>query len=430
MYPNPQQALPLPAQPSLEQYRKLAKELVKACRSGDPEAMHAWAVRWIERLAAARRVKTLDTEAHVRAGAELVTQFARKEFSHHESASCTLATAQFVIARSHGFLSWPKFANHLESLARAGSTVSAYEQAVEAIVGGDDAALARLLRKHPKLARARSTREHGATLLHYVSANGVEGYRQLSPKNSATMTRLLLAAGADVDATTEVYDGRCTALGLVATSSPPFTTGVQQEVIDVLLEHGARLDLPGLAGHDDTLIRSCLANGQAQAAEYLASRGAPVDLEGAAGLGRVDDVERRIERAPGKEVLAAFSMACAYGRVQVVDVFLQHGVDVNAEIRGFGEGHTALHVAAFQGHLDLVVSLLTHGADVHAIDHTWRTTPLTWALTGWSRKPVPQHYDIVAQLVRSGATVMPDVFDWETARDDPRMMSALRGART
>ena len=426
MFPNPQEALPLPARPSLEQYRKLAKDLVKACRSADPDAIHAWAVGWIQRLATARPLKTLDTEQHVRNSAERVTQFARNELSQRGSAACTLTTAQFVIARSHGFLSWPKFAAHLESLARSGSTVSAYEHAVEAIVSGDEVALARLLRRYPKLARARSTREHGATLLHYVSANGVEGYRQLSPKNVATMTRMLLAAGADVDATTDVYDGKCTTLGLVATSSPPFMAGVQQQVIDILLEHGARVDLPGSAGHDTTLVRSCLANGQPQAAEYLAGRGAPLDLESAAGLGRVDDVERRIERASRKEALAAFSMACAYGRVQVVEFFLQHGIDVNAEIRGFGDGHTALHVAAFQGHLDVVASLLKHGANVHAIDNTWRTTPLTWALTGWSRQPVPQHYDIVARLVQAGATVTSDVFEWDRARDDPRMLAALR----
>ena len=32
MFPNPQSALPLPPRPSLERYRKIAKDLVKACR--------------------------------------------------------------------------------------------------------------------------------------------------------------------------------------------------------------------------------------------------------------------------------------------------------------------------------------------------------------------------------------------------------------
>ena len=51
MYPNPQDALPLPPHPSVEQYKKLAKDLVKSCRSGDPAAVGAWALRWIEALA-------------------------------------------------------------------------------------------------------------------------------------------------------------------------------------------------------------------------------------------------------------------------------------------------------------------------------------------------------------------------------------------
>ena len=39
MFPNPQDALPLPPRPSLERYKKLAKELVKACKSGDDKAL-------------------------------------------------------------------------------------------------------------------------------------------------------------------------------------------------------------------------------------------------------------------------------------------------------------------------------------------------------------------------------------------------------
>ena len=52
MYPSPQEALPLPARPSLDYYRTLAKDLIKACRSGNPASVAAWATRWAERLAA------------------------------------------------------------------------------------------------------------------------------------------------------------------------------------------------------------------------------------------------------------------------------------------------------------------------------------------------------------------------------------------
>jgi ankyrin repeat protein len=425
MYPNPQEALPLTPRPNLEHYRKLAKDLVKACRSSEATAIRAWAIRWIDRLATLeRRVKTLQTADDMDATAGRVEEFARKQFTGGE---CSLTTAQFVIARAHGFASWPKFASHLKSLLDKTSTVAAFEAAALAVVSGDTKTLRRLLRAHPRLVHARSTREHGATLLHYVSANGVEGYRQLSPENSGEIAEMLIGAGADVNATTDVYQGKCTALGLVATSSPPATAGVQREVIDVLLKHGARMDLRGSVGHDGLLVQGCLANGQPEAAEYLANRGAPLDLEGAAGLGRLDDVKRLMPRPSRKELIAAFSLACAYGRAPVIDYFVAHGVDVETELKSHGDGHTGLHVAAFHGQLEAVRVLLKHRANIDAIDRTWKTPPLMWALTGWQRSGHRgQYHEVVAQLVAVGARVTPDIIEWEKAQLDPDMLAALR----
>ena len=150
MYPNPQQALPLPSRPNIDQYKKLAA-LQDAPRS------------------------LLRNEKEISAHADSVEQFALKTFSRGDTGTCALTGAQFVIARAHGFLSWPKFVKHVESLAHVSSTVSAFERAVSAIVTGDAVTLERVLRDHPKVIRARSTREHGGTLLHYVTANGVEG---------------------------------------------------------------------------------------------------------------------------------------------------------------------------------------------------------------------------------------------------------------
>jgi hypothetical protein len=244
LYPNPQQALPLPTRPNVEQYKKLAKDLVKACKSGDPAAIRDWAVRWIEKLAALQDAprSLLRNEKEISAHVDPVEQFARKTFSRGDTATCALTDAQFVIARAHGFLSWPTFVKHVESLAHGSSSVAAFERAVSAIVTGDAVTLKRVLHDHPKVTRARSTREHRGTLLHYVSANGVEGYRQVSPSNAAEIAEILLAAGADVDAEADVYGGRHTPLGLVATSGPPFIAGVQQEVIDVLQTIVGRVD--------------------------------------------------------------------------------------------------------------------------------------------------------------------------------------------
>jgi hypothetical protein len=436
MYPNPQDALPLPPRPDIDQYRKLAKELVKACAAAEPDAIRAWALRWIESLSTLQeQAAAILSRGAIDERAASVEEFARRRFDRDRESEpkCTLSQAQFVIARAHGFPSWPVFASHLESLMRASSPTSAYEQAADAIVSGDADAVRRLLAEHPSLIHARSTREHRATLLHYVSANGVEGYRQVTPKNIAEITRMLLAAGADVNAEADVYGGGCTALGLVATSGPPAVAGQQHAVMDVLLEHGARM--VGGGGNSQSLVHACLANGQPQAAAYLASRGAALDLPGAAGLDRVDVLERFVAEdgqltagATPEQVKTAFGLAAAYGREGAVTFFLDRRIPVDVELRGHGEGHTALHVAAFHGRPGVVAILLQRGANVAAIDKTWGTPPLIWALTGWSRHPdrdPNRYYAVVAQLVATGATVTSELLEWEKVRADSKMRDAL-----
>ena len=206
-------------------------------------------------------------------------------------------------------------------------------------------------------------------------------------------------------------------------------------MIDVLLDHGARVDRPGIAGHKHSLVRACLANGQPEAAEYLASRGAPFDFAGAAGLGRVDVVQGFFggdgnlnANVTKGDVLDGFYLACAYGRAAVVDFLLDRGIEVDTELKGHGEGHTGLHVAAFHAHGDVVDILLRRGARVDAIDKTWGTPPLRWALAGWSRQPpteAPPYYRVVSQLVAAGADVTPDLLEWDSVRADSRMLAVL-----
>jgi hypothetical protein len=293
MYPNPQDALPLPLLPNLEQYKKQVKDLVEACRSGAAEAIRDWAANWLETLARLRQVTiTADVRAEMNRQLDQIEPFARAQLtgSKDPGANCRLTAAQFVIARAHGFESWPRFARHVDGLVRAASPVSNFEAAAEAIVTGDTAALKRLLRDDPALIRARSTREHRATLLHYVAANGVEHYRQISPANAVTIAEILLEAGADVDAEAEVYGGGCTTLGLVATSVHPERAGVQNALMQILIDRGAVIDRPRGVGNDHAFVKGCLANGRGAAAEFLAARGACLDLEGAAGIGRLDVV--------------------------------------------------------------------------------------------------------------------------------------------
>ena len=255
----------------------------------------------------------------------------------------------------------PNSPTHLEAIAHANSEVNHFEQAADAIVTGDTTRLTRLLKKHPDLPRARSTRRHNATLLHYVAANGIEDYRQKTPQNIVQITKLLLdsGAGADVNAIADLYGGSTT-LSLTATSAHPERAGVQDALLQLLLDRGATLDEKSPSGG---IVNACLANGRASAAEFLANRGAALDLEAAAGLGRLDIVKTFVDKSTAPEStvidqkkLRGFLWACEYGRNEVVDFLLNQGIPVQTQAK---TGQTALHWAIIGGHEDTVSLLLS-----------------------------------------------------------------------
>lgn len=423
MFPNPQDALPLPPRPNLEQYKKRAKDLVKACKSGEPGAIGVWAANWIETLVKlASLTVTLGLPVRIDRWIAQVTEFAQRELSDsgRESAKCALADAQFVIARSHGFESWLKLAKHIEALAHRSSPASQFEAAADAIVAGDVAALERLLRENPELIRARSTREHRATLLHYISANGVEGYRQITPKNAVKIAEILLKAGAEVDAEANVYGGGATTLGLVATSIHPQRAGVQIPLMEILLEYGAAMDHPTGAGNRDSLVKSCLANGRPQAAEFLASRGARLDLEEAAGVGRLALVKGFFhaagslkEGATKKQMERAFVWASMCGRTAVADFLLQKDVDPAA---GANTGQTGLHMAAHGGQLDTVKLLIKRKAPLEAVN-VHGGTVLGQALWSAVNEPQADHVAIIEALLAAGAKMEDGSLAWLAQQD-------------
>jgi len=420
----------LPARPRLKQYQKQAKDLLKAFNSGNPEAKR-WVRRYHRRLPG--RPDTNDRN--------MVTDSALRR------AKLTIADGQFIIARKHQFENWRRFEKHIEALNQKDSLISQFEAAVDAIVTGDITTLKRLLRENPELIRVRSTREHHATLLQYVGANGVEGYRQKTPKNAVKVAEVLLEAGADVDADLDYGTKRkrypertgSTTLGLVATSCHPAVAGVQIPLLDILLKYGASVD--GIPGGWNPLI-AALHNGRGKAAAHLAKRGARLDLEGAAGVGRVDVVKTFFNKdgslkanATKAQMEAGLMWACEYGCANVVDFLLKQGADVGAQ----PHGETGLHWAAYAGHARTVKALLKWKAPVDSKDKRFDGTPLGWALYGWCNQPPEAnhsgYYEVVARLVTAGATVERE---WlahpnrelsipQKIRADRRMRAALRG---
>jgi hypothetical protein len=163
-----------------------------------------------------------------------------------------------------------------------------FEAAVDAVVEGRLDELQVMLRDHPTLATERSHREHHATLLHYVAANGVEQYRQKSPPNAVEIAGTLLDAGAYVDALADTYAGGTTetTLNLLVSSVHPRDAGVQVPLVHMLLDHGAEVD--GVVNDCSPLV-TALAFWYGSAAAALVERGARVDsVATAAGMGRLD----------------------------------------------------------------------------------------------------------------------------------------------
>lgn len=385
MFPNPQDACPLPPHPNLEQYKKLAKDLVKVCRAGGDM------LPWAEDIFGKR-------------GAKKVAEFAHRKMTEG-GRKCALADARFVIARSYGFLSWPKFAKHIEGLANASSKTARFEAAADAIVKGDEATLKRLLSEDPALIRERSPRQHRATLLIYAAANGVENYRQMTPPNIVEIAKILLDAGAEVDAGADVYGGDWTTLGLAATSVHPDRAGVQNELMQLLIDHGAEIDRPSSAGRSDSILLACFANGRPSAAAYLAKKGARVDLLAAAALGWTDEVKKLLARGVGKEELnRAFFWACQYANVETVRLLVESGAEVGPHEP---DKQSPIHMAVVGGNVGVVKYLLQFHPPLE-VRNEYGGTVLGQALWSAAHGGDPEEYaEIIEALIAAGGQVRP-----------------------
>ena len=367
------QIAPLPFRSPLNEYERQAESLLVAWNAGD-----AGAVR-------------LFREHHPRFLDERIP-WLPKQLSDAEVKSVALAPAdaQLAIARGYGFQDWTRLADWVHAVGRDGSPVSRFESAVEAVITGDLATLDRLLVETPELARARSTivtchdpPVHGATLLHYVAANGVEGYRQKSPKNSVDVAKALLDAGAEVDALAGMYGGRHATMSMLVSSTPPARAGVQVPLVETLLDYGAAVEGRGTGDWVSPLM-TALVFGFRDAALALVRRGARVaTLAAAAGLGRLEDAQRLLAAASGDDRHRALALAAQLGHVEIVRLLLDAGEDPNRyNPKGFHGHATPLHQAALAGHDRVVRLLVERGAKLDMKDTIFDGTPLGWAEYG------------------------------------------------
>lgn len=141
----------------------------------------------------------------------------------------TRADALETVARSHGFSGW---STAELSTQHPGDPV--FEQTIEIILAGDITALSAALDHTPDLVARRSHYGHRSTLLHYLTANGVETYRQRVPLNASSIAAILIERGADVLAPANAYGRSLTVRHLLVTSGHPHEAKVTTDILAVL----------------------------------------------------------------------------------------------------------------------------------------------------------------------------------------------------
>jgi len=339
-------------------------------------------------------------------------------------APFTEEDARLVYAREHGFETWDDLTNRVNLLASS-PTAAANEPflaAFAALQSGDAAGFEALLRTNPGLSRERGT--NGNTLLNLAVSLAAKA----EPKAAKSQIEALLAAGADVK---EGNDRGWTPLHAAA-------YGNQLEIAGLLIANGAALEAEAHGaggtplivalfwGHRDVadllgnhsaaphnlraaaglgipeLIEACFHPDGTLTPEACAARGFYRPHSGfpdwqpsadpqevldealvwASKSGRLAALERllragaRVNADPYRGTPLIWAAVC--NRTEAARWLLDHGADINqkATFGGLthGEGITALHLAAQNGHMPMVRLLVERGAGRSIKDDLYQAT--------------------------------------------------------
>jgi ankyrin repeat protein len=293
----------LPAFPSLDQLKRQAKDLVKRFKAQDAEA--------------SSRVQSHLPRA---AGTSPEALFL---------SGLTLSEAQLVLAREHGFASWPRLKRHVEATQPDdAASVDAFKQAVQK---GDAARLRTLFRTHPALkaqidaplfsfdspailsAASKSDRKMVDILLD----NGADinarsqwwaGGFGVLPHDDPEFGSYLIERGAVVDVWAAAGMNRIERLQELIAADPacvnarggdgqgPLHFAASVEAAKILLDHGADIDMRDI-DHAGTPAQY-MAAGRPEVCRYLLSRGAKLDIFMAVQLGDLDLVKQALAADP------------------------------------------------------------------------------------------------------------------------------------
>ena len=267
--------------------------------------------------------------------------------------------------------------------------ISPFDAAIEAIISGDSNTLQKIIEENPEITKQQSTAEHQATLLHYVSANGVEDDKQKTPDNIVEIAKILLEAGANPNQLTNIYEGGngSTALVALISSAHPAKAGKMDELVRLYCQYAN----PDGVDNDQYPLATAISFRYPQAIKALVESGATVDnIVHAAAVGNLEMVKdlfmtdlppytnsfgMTTESQPELRELA-LSAACMAGHLEIVQFLVEAGVDIEA--KASIEDGSALNEASISNQIDIVRYLLEKGADVASQDHQGFTA-LHWA---------------------------------------------------
>lgn len=215
--------------------------------------------------------------------------------------------------------------------------------------------------------------------------------------------------------------------------------GRRPEVVEMLLSHGAAVNLPRGDGKTPYLL--ALHSGNSEAEELLRRFGA--DTAGATSLDRLlgavmrgDETETRRWLAEQPALLAGLmqelpALAAELGKLDAIRVLAGLGFDLAVEHHWAG---TALHHAAWIGDVALTRLLLELGAPVNVRDREFGSSPLGWAAHGSAhcRSADDDYKEVVKLLIEAGADRDTAVNRWGQRPEElatPRVAAVVVSVR-
>ncbi|GAI46299.1 unnamed protein product, partial [marine sediment metagenome] len=178
-----------------------------------------------------------------------------------------------------------------------------------------------------------------------------------------------------------------------------------KDVVELLIAKGADVNTKGSAGYTSLLYAA--QSGHSEIAKLLIAKGADIEAKADMGVAPLmvavlynhnDIAEMLIAKGAEKTIY----VASAQGDAESVKAFLKKDPNLISALAA-NTGLSALHWAAYQGHLDVIKLLIENGADVNVRctneDKTINgITPLFWAISRG-------HENAAELLINKGADV-------------------------